>query len=85
MKKARRITRFTVETETVFILRTAGNSQTEWCSRCAAETSMATVPYAAQEAGLSEWAIYQLLEARALHSNEDADGRVLVCLKSLLN
>lgn len=84
MKKARRITKFTVETERVFIFRTAGNSQTDWCSECAAETQMASVAYAAREAGLNELAVYQLLEARVLHFREDADGRVLVCLNSLI-
>ncbi len=84
MKKARRITKFTVETERVFIFRTAGNSQTNWCSECAAETQVASVAYAAREVGLSELAIYQLLDARALHFREDEDGSVLVCLNSLL-
>lgn len=45
---------------------------------------MASVAYAAREAGLSELAIYQLLDARALHFREAADGRVLVCLNSLI-
>jgi hypothetical protein len=83
MKKPRRITTFTVETERVYIFRTAGNSQIDWCSECATETQMASVADVAREAGLSELAIYQLLEARALHFSEDADGRVFVCLNSL--
>lgn len=84
MKKPRRITKFTFETERIFIFRAAGNSQKNWCSECAAETQMASVAYAAREAGLSELAIYQLLDARALHFREAADGRVLVCLNSLI-
>lgn len=83
MKKSGRITKFTVETERVYIFRTAGNSQIDWCSECAAETQMASVAYVAREAGLSEMAIYQLLEVRALHFREDADGRIFVCLNSL--
>jgi hypothetical protein len=45
---------------------------------------MATVEEAAREADLTELAIYQLLDIHALHFKEDEDGRVLVCLNSLL-
>ena len=44
---------------------------------------MASVAYAAHEAGLTELAIYQLIDARALHFREDVDGRILVCLNSI--
>jgi hypothetical protein len=84
MKKPRRITKFTVETERFYIFRTAGSSQIDWCSECSSETQMASVAYAARQAGLSEFAIYQLLDARALHFREDTDGRILVCLNSLM-
>jgi hypothetical protein len=84
MKKVKRITKFTVETERLFIFRATPNWQANWCPGCAAETPMATVADAAREAGMSELAMYQLLEARALHFSQDADGRVLVCLNSLL-
>jgi hypothetical protein len=83
VSKAKRITKVTVETERLFIFRNAGTAEADWCSECAAETQVATVAHAAREAGLSEWAIYQLLDGRALHFSEDADGRVLICLNSL--
>lgn len=83
MSKAKRITKVTVETERLFIFRNVGTAEAGWCSECAAETQVATVAYAAREAGLSEWALYQLLDARALHFSEAADGRVLICLNSL--
>lgn len=84
MKKARRITKFTVEIERLFIFRAAAKWEFNWCSGCAAETQMATVACAAREAGLSESDIHQLLEARVLHFSQDAEGHVLVCLNSLL-
>jgi hypothetical protein len=84
MKKRKRITKFTVETERTFIFRNFGGQQPRWCEGCGAEAQLATVAEAAREAGLSELAIYQLLDARALHFREDAEGRVLVCLNSLL-
>ena len=45
---------------------------------------MATVAQAARQADLNELAIYQLLDAGGLHFSEDADGRILVCLNSLM-
>jgi hypothetical protein len=84
MKKAKKITTLTVETERTFIFRCFGGQHLAWCLKCEAEVRMATVAEAAREAALSELFIYQLLDARALHFREDADGRVLVCLNSLL-
>jgi hypothetical protein len=84
MKKALRTTKLLIETERVVTFRNSERQQPGWCVGCATETQMASVGYAAREAGLSELAIYQLLDARALHFSEDADGRILVCLNSLM-
>jgi hypothetical protein len=82
MKK--RTTKFTVETERTLIFRCLGAQHLACCLGCSAEVQMATVPEAARETGLSELLIYQLLDAGTLHFREDADGRLLVCLNSLL-
>ena len=42
-----------------------------------------SVEGAAREAGVSELAIYRLVEEHALHFTEDISGHVLVCLNSL--
>jgi hypothetical protein len=83
MKKPRRITRFTVETERLFIFRSRGGARAGWCGGCGAEVELACVAEAARAAGLSEMKLYRLVETGALHSAEDADGRLLVCLNSL--
>ena len=84
MKKPRRTTKLTIETERTFIFRSLGGQQPGWCVACGAEAHMATVAGAAREFGLSELAMYQLLDIRAVHFSEDAEGSVLVCLNSLL-
>jgi hypothetical protein len=84
MKKSRRTTNFTIETERTFIFRNFGGPQAGWCVGCGADVQMATVAEAAREAGLSELAIYRLLDGGVLHFTEDADGGVVVCLNSLL-
>jgi hypothetical protein len=84
MRKPIRITKVTIETERTVIFRNSNGQQPGWCGTCDSEAQMTTVAGAAREAGLSEFAIYQLLDARALHFREDADGRILVCLNSLM-
>jgi hypothetical protein len=84
MKKARRITRLTIETERTFIFRSRSNPEPRWCAECRAEVEMAFIDAAAIVSGLSEMIIYRSIEAHTLHFAEGEDGRVLVCLNSLL-
>jgi hypothetical protein len=78
--------RIKVETERVFALRahTAGAGRTAWCSSCGAARTVVTLPEAAAVAGLSERAVCRRVEARSLHFDEAADGRLLICLDSLV-
>ncbi|HET6892194.1 MAG TPA: hypothetical protein VFH31_13910 [Pyrinomonadaceae bacterium] len=84
MERPKRITRLSIETERTYIFRSRDDSRVAWCTRCGAETEMATVAGASDVSGLSELAIYQFVESGALHFTEDESGRVLVCLVSLL-
>ena len=84
MKKPIRITKLTIERERTLIFRTFGGRQPHWCDRCGAEAQMTSVAEAAREAGSGELAIYQLLDSGVVHFMEDPEGRVLVCLNSLL-
>lgn len=84
MKKTKKNTKLTVEVERVFTFRNSNAIQLGWCLTCGSESQMATVAGAARESGLNELTIYQLIDARVLHFCEDEDGRVLVCLTSLM-
>ena len=83
MNKPKRVRRVTVKTERTFVFRSHDSVRVEWCPKCAADVGMMTMDGAARETGVSELAIYKLVERRALHFSEDAAGRVLVCLNSL--
>ena len=83
MDKPKRVRRVTVKTERTLVFRSRGSVRVEWCAECGAEVGMVSVDGAAREAGVSELAIYKLVEEHALHFSEDAEGRVLVCLNSL--
>ncbi len=83
LEGTRRIRRVIVETERTFTFRSR-ERETVWCLACGAEVVMTGVETAAREGGLSEMAIYQLVESGAVHSAEAVNGHVLVCLNSLL-
>lgn len=84
MNKPMRVRKMTIETERTFIFRNrSGCSAPAWCDGCGLEVQMASVDVAAHETGLSELAIYELIESGALHFTEDENRRVRVCLNSL--
>jgi hypothetical protein len=85
MKRRKRITRLTVETERTLVFRARQSTETRWCARCKAKVEMAFVDAAAKISGLTEMMIYNFIEERSLHLAEDESRRVLVCLNSLLN
>jgi hypothetical protein len=84
VKKLKRIVKFTVEAERTLTFRTRGDRRVARCERCGEEVEMATVDEAARAAGVSELTICRRLEACSLHFTETADGRIFICLDSLL-
>lgn len=83
MDKPKRVRRVTVKTERTFVFRSKDSVRVEWCAECEVDVGMLSVEGAARQTGVSELTIYKLVEQRALHFSEDAEGRVLVCLNSL--
>jgi hypothetical protein len=74
----------TIDSQRAFIFRDLGGPQVRWCEGCGAEGPLMNVADAAREAGLREVTIYQLIDDGALHFMKDTEGRVLICLNSLL-
>ena len=83
MKKAKRITRITLETERVLVIR-GQRSRDVWCDVCGAQVQMVTLGEASSIAGVSELVVCRRIDARSLHSTETPDGRIFICLNSLL-
>jgi hypothetical protein len=81
--RPRRFRRITVETERTFIFRSFDRFRVGWCQECGAEVELMSVGDAANVTGMSELAIYQLIESGDLHFIEDAN-HIVVCLSSLL-
>ena len=82
-RRTKRITKFTVETERVFVFRSHDALRYGWCHECRTETQLATLAEAARAADVTELTICQLIDSHGLHFREDAERRVLVCLNSL--
>jgi hypothetical protein len=74
----------TVETHEVLVVRQREGAPRTWCSQCRERAGLVTVDQAAAAAGVSSRTIYRRVETGALHFSETTDGRLLVCLKSLL-
>ena len=83
MDKPKRIRKVTVKTERTYVFRNHDSARAGWCAECGEEVGVVGVDAAAREVGVSELSIYKLVEARAVHFSEDAEGRLLVCLNSL--
>jgi hypothetical protein len=77
-------TRITVKKREVLVVRKLRNAETAWCAACAEMVPLASVEQAAALAATSMRKIFQRIEEQSLHSAETPDGRLLVCLNSLL-
>jgi len=81
--KTKRTIEFEVEKNSFFIRRTKQSTLSAWCIDCNSQSQMVTPDEAALWTGVSARAIYQRVEAGAVHFVEAPDGNVLVCLNSL--
>lgn len=77
-------TEITIETERTFIVRRRPSCIWAWCEGCRAAAAFAPPEDAARLAGRSARDIYRAVEADRLHFIESGDGRLRVCLNSLL-
>ncbi len=77
-----RITEFSVETEETVVIRLPATARV-WCGQCGSMVLAARPETAAVEKRLSPREIYRRVESGAVHFQESADGRLLVCLDSL--
>ena len=82
--KNKKGTEITVETERVLVIRRRYRAVEEWCDGCGDSVLMIRPDQAAQVSGKSLRAIFNEVEAAALHFLERPDGMLLICLNSLL-
>ncbi|NOT60907.1 MAG: hypothetical protein HOP19_11875 [Acidobacteria bacterium] len=79
----RQRTAITVETHKVTIIRHR-NMVRAWCDGCEAECDWLDAEQAAVWSGQTTRAVCRQVEAGVLHFRETGDGRLLICLASLL-
>jgi len=80
MKRRKRTTTVTFETERVLIV---GGSTGAHCDVCGGQATLVTLNEAARRSGVSERALYRGVEAGVIHSIEDKSGALFVCSKSI--
>ena len=78
-------TEMMVERDEWFVITRRDRWSNGRCRVCDTPAQMITLAEAARIAQVSELAIAAQIRSRLLHSTETADGRVLICLNSLLN
>ena len=76
----------TVEIHELLIIRTTHGSLPLLCEECAARDAILLSPeQASTVTGIPERVIYQWVEAGAIHYREVANGKLTVCMKTLLS
>jgi hypothetical protein len=80
----KRRTKILLEITQLLVIRRSGNSGLAWCATCAKNVHMVSTDNAAIIARQSTRTIYRWVEAGHLHFMEQPEGRLLICLDSLL-
>jgi hypothetical protein len=83
-KKRSRRTETKIETYEVLTIRTSRGRDQVWCQECGELARMVAPEAAARLAGISTRLIYGQIEAGRLHYEENEEGLLLICLKSVL-
>lgn len=78
-----KLTKITVETDSLLILRTR-SSMRAWCPACGAEAEMIALDSVGVITNLDRPALEEWLNSVALHRSRSADGSEQICLPSLL-
>jgi len=79
----RRRTKITVENHRVLVIRRLGSTQA-WCPECEAETDMVRPEEALALVHASQAQLADIALDHHWHVIQDHDGRLLVCLQSVL-
>ena len=80
-----RKTRVTVETHQVLVVRSGRHFGEDWCVECCQRVKLVTADEAAVLTEVSLRTICKRVEANTLHFTETADGRLFICLNSLIS
>jgi len=81
MKRRKRTTTVTFETERILIISDATNAR---CEVCGGRTALVSLNEAARHAGVSESSLYRYVEAQGSHFSETADGHLRICLEAII-
>ena len=78
----RKRTEITIETDRMFYI-SSPRIVLSWCAACDAQVEMVPVDEAAILRRVDSRTIFRWVEAERVHSNETANGLLMICLNSL--
>jgi hypothetical protein len=79
----KRLTRITIETDEILVVRRIGSPVAAWCKKCQRETQMVTAMQAALLRQVDQNRIHEWIQSGALHASEIPEHGLLICLISL--
>jgi hypothetical protein len=80
----KRKTEITVETRQVLTISLGKRFASAWCEGCSGQATMISAEQAAVLAGVRSRTLHRWAHARAIHFTERPEGRLLICLRSLM-
>jgi len=83
MKSRKQKIEITIETDQILVIRRS--SARAWCQRCAAPVELLTTEETSTATGADLQTIRHLAVNGPIHPVETDDGRLFICLNSLLN
>ena len=78
-------TEITIETREIVVIRRSRNLPLAYCPACGDSVAMASAPQAAAIGGVVARVIRERVEQDTVHHVETPDGRLLICLNSLMS
>jgi len=80
--KTKRRAEIIIEKERIVMITGRHNIRV-WCQQCGTDVEMIHAGQAASLSGLTQRAIFRMIEAGSLHFAESVNGTLLICLLSL--
>jgi hypothetical protein len=77
-------TEIIIETSEIWVIRSSTGALPDWCEECGGVVNMLSPEEAAGVADVKVRTIYQWIEADRIHFSESIEGRLLICICSLM-
>ena len=77
-------TEIIIETSEIWVIRPSTGALPDWCEECGGVVNRLSPEEAAGAADVGARTIYQWIETDQIHYSESVEGRLLICVCSLM-